>query len=211
MISGIRTWLAQFAGRFTATVWGVLVVVALVLVLAAGGESARLLFQYERSGLAAHEFWRLIGSHLVHLGWNHTVMNLLAFVLIAWLFGPVFSLTAWALIALASALMVDAGLWWLSPDIQWYVGLSGVLHGLVAAAGVKLSARRELAGYLVLAVFVLKVGWEQIGGSLPLSEFVSGGSVVVVAHLYGAAGGMLAGIACCFLKPIGWGNTRRGG
>jgi rhomboid family GlyGly-CTERM serine protease len=202
MISGIRTWLAQFAGRSTGTTRGLLVVVVLVLILSVPGESARYVFQYERSGLASYEAWRLISGHLIHLGWTHTLMNLLAFVLIAWLFAPVFGLTAWVLIVFASGLMVDAGLWWLSPGIEWYVGLSGVLHGLVAAAGIKLSARRELAGYLVLAVLVIKVGWEQIDGSLPLTEFASGGSVVVDAHLYGAAGGLIAGIVYCFLERI---------
>ena len=200
MISGIGAGLAQLADKVTPPNRGLAVVAALVLILAVQGESTRLAFQYDRGGLESFEFWRLVTGHLVHLGWNHTLMNLSAFALIVWLFGPLFGLAAWALIALASGLMIDAGLWWLSPGIQWYVGLSGILHGLVAAAGIALSARRELAGYGVLAILATKIAWEQIDGSLPMTEFFSGGSVVVDAHLYGAAGGLLAGIVLWLVK-----------
>ena len=200
MISGIATRLAQLVDRITPSARGLAVLAALVLILAFWGESGRVAFQYDRSGLESYEIWRLIGGHLVHLGWNHTLMNLSAFALIVWLFGPVFGLTGWLIIALASGLIIDAGLWWLSPDIQWYVGLSGVLHGLVAAAGIVLAVRRELAGYLVLAVLWVKIVWEQVDGSLPMTEFFSGGSVVVNAHLYGAVGGLLAGIGLFFCK-----------
>jgi rhomboid family GlyGly-CTERM serine protease len=200
MISGIGTRLAQLVDKVTPPIRGLALLAVLILILAVGGESARLTFQYDRSGLASYEIWRLAGGHLVHLGWNHTLMNLSALALIIWLFGALFGLTAWLVIALASGLMVDAGLWWLSPGIQWYVGLSGVLHGLVAAAGIVLSAQRQLAGYLVLTVLVTKIAWEQADGSLPMTEFLAGGSVVVDAHLYGAVGGLLAGLTLYLLK-----------
>ena len=39
----------------------------------------------------------------------------------------------WLLVTLASAIAVSAGLYLLSPPIEWYLGFSGVLHGLLLA------------------------------------------------------------------------------
>jgi rhomboid family GlyGly-CTERM serine protease len=176
------------------------VIVGIVAVLALVGESARYSLQYERHGLAAFEVWRLFGAHVVHLGWPHTFMNLAALILIMWLFGPLFSPGDWAWISLASALSIDAGLWWLSPGVGWYVGLSGLLHGLATAGGTALAIRRQPAGFVMLVVMLAKLGWEQADGALPMTEFASGGLVIVDAHMYGAVGGLLAALALSFTR-----------
>jgi membrane associated rhomboid family serine protease len=86
---------------------------------------------------------------------------------------------------------MDAGLWFLDPDIRWYVGLSGLLHGLLAAGAI--GGFRALPGESVVigALIAAKVGYEQLVGPLPGSESTAGGAVVVNAHLYGALGGVL--------------------
>ena len=87
---------------------------------------------------------------------------------------------------------IDAGFWWLNPSLDWYVGLSGVLHGLLVAGLV--AGYRESPGenLLLLVLIAAKLGYEQWLGPLPGSESTAGGPVVVNAHLYGA----LAGAAC---------------
>ena len=86
---------------------------------------------------------------------------------------------------------VDLGLWFLEPQLFWYVGLSGLLHGLlVAGIAGSLSARR--IDVLVLGIAVLgKLTYEQLVGPLPGSEESTGGTVIVAAHLYGAIGGAI--------------------
>jgi rhomboid family GlyGly-CTERM serine protease len=176
---------------------GLVVLIALigvVLGLVAMAEPARSALRYERTGLAAGEWWRLVGAHLVHLGWRHALLDLAGVALAAWLFGRLYEPLRWLWIVTLSAAAVDAGLWWLTPGLEWYVGLSGVLHGVVTAAGVALARLREPGGRLLLAAIALKLGVEQWLGPLWMTAATAGGPVVVDAHLYGACGGLLAAL-----------------
>jgi membrane associated rhomboid family serine protease len=104
------------------------------------------------------------------------------------------------MIALASLCAIDAGLWFVNPELQWYVGLSGLLHGILAA-GIVVSLQKPQLELLALGLLlVAKLGWEQLYGPLPGSESSSGGPVVVAAHLYGAAGGGLAGLLALVIR-----------
>lgn len=175
---------------------------ALVAVgLQASGAEVREALAYQRTGIAAGEYWRLLSGHLVHLGWSHLGYNLAGLVLIGWLVGRSFDLLRWACIVAVSIVAINIGFWFLNPELAWYVGLSGVLHGLLAGgilAGL-LSRNREA---IVLAVFLLgKLAWEQWAGPIPGSASASGGAVIVDAHLYGAVGGLLA--AAGFWRRVG--------
>jgi hypothetical protein len=96
-------------------------------------------------------------------------------------------------VALISSLAVGLGLLSLSPQVAWYVGLSGTARGLVAAGCLKLAWQRHSAsGALGLAALAGKLAWEQWHGAMPGSEAIIGGTTVVNAHLYGAIGGLIA-------------------
>ena len=56
----------------------------------------------------------------------------------------------------------------------------------------------HVVGLGILGVLIAKLAWEQISGPLPGSAATAGVAVIVDAHLYGAAGGILA------LLPNGW-------
>lgn len=178
-----------------------LVLSATILILAALPE-ATLALRYERELMMSPTgAVRWLGAHLVHLGWSHTLLNLAGLWLVAAYLGPGFGARAWAAALLVTAIAVDLGLYLGDPALGWYVGLSGVLHGalmagLVAAAGIPRSERWTL-GILVAA----KILWEQLAGPVPGSELVSGGSVVVDAHLYGAMGGLLVGACIRAMAP----------
>ncbi len=130
----------------------------------------------------------------MHLGWRHAVLDLAAALMIGWLFGGTFTSARWAWILAASLIAVNAGLWWLNPDVVWYVGLSGVLHGAVGAAAVAWIATGRPGGYWLLTGLVLKLAAEQAFGPLWLTGAAAGGPVIVDAHLYGAVGGTLAAL-----------------
>jgi hypothetical protein len=72
------------------------------------------------------------------------------------------------------------------------VGLSGVLHGVVASGALALSLQRQALGAVLALGLVCKLAFEQIAGPVPFTAESVGGPVVVAAHLYGAAGGVLA-------------------
>jgi rhomboid family GlyGly-CTERM serine protease len=167
---------------------------AVAILLQFGGEDARRILAWDREALAAGESWRLVSGHFVHLGWSHLVLNLAGLGLVAWITGAAYGLLRWAVIAVTTIAVIDAGFWYLYPDLDWYVGLSGVLHGLLAA-GLLAGVRQRDREAIVLAVLVAgKLLWEQTVGPLPGSESGAGGSVIVNAHLYGAVGGLLGAL-----------------
>jgi len=176
--------------------------IALVLIatlLATAGDSMTELLRYHAGEIKTGEIWRLISANLVHLGWSHTLMNLLGLGLIWGLFWNCFSNLSWWAISLTSSLAVSLGLLVLNPDLVWYVGLSGVLHGLFVAGAVGAIRRGDRREAILLAAIVGKLLWEQSFGALPGSADMAGGPVVVDSHLYGAIGGALAAL---LLKPL---------
>ena len=173
--------------------WLAAAVVGIVsIALQLGGEEARLALAWNHDAIGAAEAWRLLSGHFVHLGWNHLLLNLAGLALVTWLVGARYGIWHWILILAASIAAMDAGLWLWNPELDWYVGLSGLLHGLLAAGLLSGAIARDREA-IVLAVFVLaKLVWEQLAGPLPGSEATAGGAVIVDAHLYGAIGGLLA-------------------
>ncbi len=157
-----------------------------------GEDDFRQWGQYEREALASGEFWRLITAHLVHLGWGHLWLNVTALVMMAALFDTVMTAADWVLASVLCALTIDIGLYVLQPEIAWYVGLSGMLHGLIIVGAVALIRSVAPLGYALLLAVVGKIVWEQVVGPMPFSESTSGGPVLVDAHLYGAVGGLLS-------------------
>lgn len=184
--------------------WPALAVALPALVLALAGEDARLLLRWERASLAAGEYWRLVSGHFVHLGWSHLGLNLAGLGLVWLLVGRRFGAPAWLVIIAATLAGIDLGFWYLEPQLAWYVGLSGLLHG-VLAAGVLAGIRQAPSESLVLGLgLAAKLVYESAVGPLPGSEATAGGAVIVSAHLYGAVAGGL----CAVLVLISVGRLR---
>lgn len=173
--------------------WLIPVGVGVVCVLLGFGDDlVREQARYERSALAAGELWRLLTAHLVHLNTSHLAMNMVALGILVLLLDDCLDAAEWAVVMLAAALGIDAGLYWLAVSVQWYVGLSGILHGVLVAGALNLVARADKVGFLLLVFALAKLAWEQWVGPMPFSETGTGGTVVVAAHLYGAIAGALA-------------------
>ena len=161
------------------------------VLLALGGDAARLALRYERGGVLTGEYWRLITGHFVHATPAHLFLNLTGLGLMAALFPREYSVREWLIVLAVSLLCIDAGFVLFEPQLQWYVGLSGVLHGALAAGAVGWWKHESKPLALALSsVLIGKLGWEQWQGALPLSGDMP---VIVDAHLYGAVGGLLAG------------------
>lgn len=172
------------------------IAVGLVALLSAALQLAELdeACAWDREALASGEWWRFATGHFVHLGWSHLALNLVGLALIAWIVGHAWDWPGWLLVTMAGILAIGGGFWVLNPALEWYVGLSGLLHALLAA-GLVVGLRRRETESTVLAVLVAgKLAWEQLVGPLPGSEGASGGAVIVDAHLYGAVGGVLAAL-----------------
>lgn len=171
------------------------VIAAVALALLASGDAGREWLRYDRAGIAAGEAWRLVTGHLVHLGVTHALLNIAGLVLVWFLVGRAFTARQWLWIMAGSVAAIDLGLWFGNPALEWYVGLSGLLHGMLAAGIVAGLAGRSGEALVLAVVVAAKVAWEQFAGPLPGSEATSGGAVIVDAHLYGVIGGTLVAAA----------------
>jgi rhomboid family GlyGly-CTERM serine protease len=169
-------------------------VCALLALPELGGETVRMAGSFDRAAIGAGEWWRLLTAHFVHLDAEHALLNGLGLVLMWALFARDYSPLRWAAIYLFASLTISAGLWFLNPGLEWYVGASGALHGVMTAGTLAHLRRRDLDGWILAAFVVAKLCYEQYAGSMP---FAGTASTIVDAHLYGAVGGLVLAL---FLK-----------
>lgn len=170
--------------------FALILICAVLLLPELTGEWGRAALRYERGGVGAGEWWRLITAHFVHLDLQHAVLNTLGFVLMWSLFARDYRPLQWLLIVAATLGAIDAGLWFRDTRVDWYVGASGALHGVMAAGTVAHMRRGDLDGWILAVFIVAKLAYEQWSGALPFNDIAL--PVVVNAHLYGALGGIAA-------------------
>jgi rhomboid family GlyGly-CTERM serine protease len=158
------------------------------------GATGQQWLQFDRGGIASAQVWRLVSAHFVHLGWSHFALNVAGLGLTWYLVGDTFRRGAWLLISVTSLLSIDLGLWFLNPELVWYVGMSGLLHGLLAAGLTEKLREPDWESVLLGLGLLAKLTWEQVIGPMPGSESTAGGPVIVDAHLFGALGGIFGAI-----------------
>jgi rhomboid family GlyGly-CTERM serine protease len=185
----IRRILAALRWDHGRWLWLLAIVLCLDLVLGLG-DTVDSLLRYDRGGIAAGGWWRLLTAHIVHLDLHHLILNELGLVLVWSLFADDYDGVEWTLIVLSGALAISSGLWWWSPRVAWYVGASGILHTIYAAGAAKHVFVRSWDRWLLIACLCAKLAYEQLGGHEPPL-------VVVDAHLYGAVSGFAIGAALC--------------
>lgn len=169
-----------------------IIVISLALVLS--GQDGSLWFRYDRNSILTGELWRVITGHFVHLGWKHFAMNIAGLVLIWLLFGRLMSARKWVICIIVNALFISIGFIIFNKELHWYVGLSGILHGMFVCGAIASIAQGYRTEALLLLLLAGKLLWEQLEGSLPGSASFAGGDVVVDAHLYGALIGAICAI-----------------
>ncbi len=189
------------------------IIIVLFLVVACVLAQLSLMFevdwmQYSRAEIGDGQWWRFITGNLVHLTWRHLLMNVLGLIVIVILFPNGVSLKVLVLAIIACCLSVTIGLWVFSPGVQWYVGLSGVLHGLLVVLIVmeyfsqkhseehgkkhgKKHREENWLNIILFAALIVKLIWEGVMGPMPGSESAAGGAVIVQSHFYGFIGGLL--------------------
>ena len=146
---------------------------------------------YQRNEIMVGEWWRLLSGHFIHLGWNHLLMNLAGLAIVWLIADKTISELAWLIAIIGCAVTTSLALLFFSPELIWYVGLSGVLHGLLMVVGIYLIAAARHTGWLILVFVTVKILWEQWAGPSASLESDIGGNVIIDAHLYGALSGVL--------------------
>jgi rhomboid family GlyGly-CTERM serine protease len=188
--SSSQSWFrsANCDARYGAALLGVL---GLLAALAAIGEPARAALDYDRDALAHYQLWRLLTAHLVHLGWRHAMLNGAGVIVLWALFAREFTPARWVWIGLLAALSIDLSLWLRHPEILWYLGASGVLHGVWAAGACAVYRRADSLGAALLLLLLVKLIYEQQSGD---SLFDRDLRLAPAAHLAGALGGLIGAV-----------------
>jgi len=168
----------------------------LVILLGFNAEWLNNYLSYDRGALQAGQVWRVISAHLVHTNVYHTLMNVSILTVAAFLFARSVPPGHWVWVFLLLCLMNSLGLYLLSPQVLNYVGMSGVLYGILSfglLAGIK---HNKLIYGVTLFLLGAKIIWEQLPGyDIHYLRSKIDAAVIVDAHLYGYLGGALISLA----------------
>jgi len=165
------------------------------------------LLVYQRSLVSEGEIWRAFSGHFFHTNGFHFLLNAAAVVLLWALHGHFYTIKNYLTVFIVSAIVCSIGIHWFSPDIDQYVGLSGVLHGIFIWGAIEDIKAKERTGYLLLLGVILKIAHEQYyGASEDVSDLI-GANVAINAHLWGAIGGVIAVMILIIIKSPNKKNT----
>ncbi|OUR76784.1 rhombosortase [Colwellia psychrerythraea] len=149
------------------------------------------LFVYQYQLISQGELWRTFTGHFFHTNGIHLLLNLAALALLWALHGHFYNLKSYSLLFITSALICSAGMFYFSPEIHQYVGLSGVLHGIFVFGAIMDIRHKDKTGYLLFVGVWLKIAHEQFYGASEQVSTLINANVAIDAHLWGAVGGLL--------------------
>ena len=163
--------------------WQFAAIVSLISLFLLAWPAATHLLMWQRVQIADGQAWRWISGHFVHLGARHCLSNVVGLLVICEYIWDELGLAEACALLVWTAAGTSLLLWWFAPAIQWYAGLSGLLHGLWAGCAMAWWCRTgdKMAGGALLLLLMKLV--------LPSYAF-SEVPVVTLAHGYGALSGM---------------------
>lgn len=173
-----------------------LALAGLVLAVAALPAPARQALRFEREAVLSGEWWRLLSAHFVHTGTQHMALNLAALALLALLAprGYWRCCPRRALEFTAVGGLLSLGLLASHPELGWYLGFSGVAHGLLVLVITELVRPHRLLAAALTIGLAAKLAAEQLWGAPAHTAALVGAPVIVDSHLLGALAGLLTGV-----------------
>ena len=177
--------------EFQSKQWHHYAIAIIVILLAVICTYYQELFLYERHALESGEIWRLLSGHLTHLNNKHLILNMIAWVIIFFLGFNYLSPLKWVVLLLVFSLAISAGLYYFVPEIIFYGGFSGVLHGYFAYILIEWIKSGQKVAWLILLLLIAKViaeNFSDLGSST--AEYLDL-RVVTEVHLIGVIIGTL--------------------
>jgi len=151
-------------------------------------------FALERTWWAQGHYYQIVSGHFLHTNFIHILFNLLGLLLLWALHGDDYAVISYLGKFLLICISISFCMYFFSEDIDWYVGLSGAIHGVFAWGCIRDLENKRLSGWLLLIGLALKVGNEQLHGAGSLMPDLIDANVAVDSHLYGAIMGLLIGL-----------------
>lgn len=157
--------------------------------------------QFDREYIQQGEWWRLVTSQFIHYGHYHLLMNVAALAIVTFALWREAALTSYISVLMICLTGTGVGLWFSDPDLFYYAGLSGALHGLIAAGLILTLPQTPRINSLALLIVAGKVVWEHTPW-FDVQHALLNAPVAVDAHLWGAVSGTLAGIATASCRRL---------
>lgn len=141
------------------------------------------------------EPWRILSAHALHLDLKHAILNAAALVVVTVFFAHHFTVRTW-LNAVIIITVLCSLLVWLVGQPERFVGLSGLIHGLLLMSlllewSVKNYDSKAMFYPIVIAIIIVKALLE-IAGWLQSALLLNIGGEFGVIHLGGIIGGVVA-------------------
>lgn len=153
------------------------------------------LLAYDRSAVSELQLWRLFSGNLLHSNTAHLGMNLLALLAVWALFGEYMPAQRYTGLLVLIGLFCTICIYYFAPERGSYVGLSGIIHGLLIYGSIIDIRHKIWLGWLLFAGVILKIVHEQLVGPSAATAELINTAVATESHLYGAIGGALCGVA----------------
>lgn len=147
--------------------------------------------EYNRALILQGEYWRFFTGHFTHVGWTHLFLNVAAAVLLFHVFARTYRPRQWLIGIIFSCAGISLGLFYFNPDLQWYAGLSGLLHAIFVVGLIGEIKNGHSYYWLGLLFIALKIVFEQFQPALLSVGSIIGAAVVTEAHLFGVLSGVL--------------------
>jgi len=144
---------------------------------------------YDRSAITSGEWWRLITAHWVHSDGQHALWDIGALVILGgyserYLGKQIF------LFLLTASLLTSILIWVFIPWIEYYCGLSGILHTLLITGMYACwREQQDPVFLLIITLTVLKTLFEMTSNNAVFTN--TAWPILPFSHLYGIIIGVL--------------------
>ncbi len=196
----MQNWINKYFGKTFSLGLGISLISSLLFFLNYFSPSIDHYLVYDRSLIQTGMYWQLITGNLLHSNLWHLLLNLAGLWVILSIHAMHYSTKGIWILFWSLCLLEGIGLYLFSPQLEAYVGLSGMLHALFAFGAVCDIRAKYKTGWLLLFGVIAKVTHEQLyGASAEVTEMI-GTRVATESHLTGVIIGVVLGLVFYFYK-----------
>lgn len=175
-----------------------IMLISVMFVLELTKPTSEQVFGFFPEYIANGEYWRAVTGQLLHINFNHLLLNVSGLALIWALHGEYYNVKHYCVTLLMALTAIGVALTFVTQ--VHYAGLSGVLHSMLVYGALIDIYKAKRTGWVILIGMFIKVGYEiTFGASATTAELISA-NVATEAHLAGAVVGLIIGLLFIIVK-----------